>query len=87
MSWFGRGIASRTVLAFLSRASMTVRSFSSAPALGIANNGMAFLPWAGFHQPAFMYHCVFSLRNGNSAAAHFGVRDEYLASGFISNIV
>ena len=52
MSWFGRGVESITVLAFRSRASMTVRSFSSAPAFGIDSNGMVFRPWASFHQPA-----------------------------------
>ena len=52
ISWFGSGIELSTVLAFRSRASMMVRSFSSAPAFGIDNSGMAFRPWASFHQPA-----------------------------------
>ena len=52
MSWFGSGVESSIVLAFLSRTSITVRNLSSAPAFGMASNGNAFLPLVSFHHPA-----------------------------------
>ena len=44
ISWLGNGVESRTVLAFRSHASITVRSFSSFPALGMDSSGTAFWP-------------------------------------------
>ena len=69
------------VLLFRSRASMTVRSLSSAPVLGMHNRGIAFRPCASFHHPALVYHWVFSRSMGNSAAEHRGGLSVYRASG------
>ena len=44
MSWFGSGIESRMVLAFLSLASIMVRSFNSFPVFVMDSSSMAFRP-------------------------------------------
>src|SRR5271170_6181746 len=85
-SWLGSGVESIMVLALRLRASITVRSLSSALILGIDRRGTAFLPCASFHQPASTYCCVFSRSWGNNAAEHRGGLDEYCASGLMSGI-
>src|SRR5271156_1176985 len=85
-SWLGNGVVSITVFALRSRASITVRSLSSFEILGMERSGTAFLPCTRSHHPALRYRSVFSRKRGNSAAAHFGGRDEYCTSGLMSGI-
>ena len=53
-SWFGSGVVLITVFAFRSLTSTTVRSFNSAPALGIHNSRIVFLLCDNVHHPVFM---------------------------------